>query len=169
MSDEEGIFREAIPCYIFGCKWPKTGNRVIIPYEISRYFTKREKRTIEKALRDIRFGGRTPCIHFVRKTRWDRDYLFFLSSNSCQSHIGYFGGGQIIDLDRNGCVRKDVVQHEVLHALGFHHEQVRYDRNHYVTIKYENIQPGKERNFQIANTNNLITPYDYDSVMHYDA
>ncbi|XP_037103972.1 high choriolytic enzyme 2-like [Syngnathus acus] len=169
MSDDEGIFRDAIPCYVFGCKWPKTGKRVIIPYEISRNFTKRQKRTIENALRDISFGGRTTCIRFVRKTRWDIDYLSFLSSNSCQSDLGYFGGGQIIDLERNACVHKDIVQHEVLHALGFHHEQVRYDRDDYVKINYENIEPGTERNFQIAPTNNMATPYDYDSVMHYDA
>nr|XP_049574611.1 low choriolytic enzyme-like [Syngnathus scovelli] len=95
------------------------------------------------------------------------DFVCFCAS--CQSHLGQIGGGQIIDLDKNGCVQKDIVQHEVLHALGIHHEQVRPDRDDYVKINYENIEPGKESNFHIAPTNNMGAPYDYDSVMHYDA
>ncbi|KAM9825118.1 high choriolytic enzyme 2-like isoform X2 [Syngnathus typhle] len=169
MSDEEGFFRDATPCSIIGCKWPKTGNEVIIPYEISRNFTKREKRFIKDTLREFSSGERTTCIRFVRKTELDINYLSFVSHNGCWSYIGQIGGRQQISLQRNSCVFKNIVQHEVLHALGFHHEQVRYDRNLYVTIKYENIQPGTENNFDIAPTNNMGAPYDYDSVMHYNA
>ena len=42
-----------------------------------------------------------------------------------------------------GCEPKGTVQHETLHALGTHHEQVRTDRDQYVTIHEDNIEPDK--------------------------
>ncbi len=61
----------------------------------------------------------------------------------CWSYLGRQRGGQAISLQRNGCLYTGTVQHEVLHALGFHHEQVRSDRDRHVRILTENIQPGQ--------------------------
>ena len=59
--------------------------------------------------------------------------------------------------------------HELDHALGFWHEQSRPDRDDYVTIHKENIEPDHERNFlnksEWINTYGVY--YDYSSVMHY--
>ncbi|KAI4896032.1 hypothetical protein NFI96_006153 [Prochilodus magdalenae] len=66
-----------------------------------------------------------------------------------------------------GCVYRAFVQHELNHALGFYHEQTRSDRDRYVRINWENISPTMQYNFNRENTNNLNTPYDYSSVMHY--
>ncbi|KAM9825116.1 low choriolytic enzyme-like isoform X2 [Syngnathus typhle] len=167
MIDDDGILRNAVPCTSSGCKWPKSGNEVIIPYEISGAFSRQQKRFIKSALSEFSNGERTTCVRFVKKRGKDINYLSFISDSGCWSYLGQIGGRQPISLQRNGCVFKDIVQHEVLHALGFHHEQVRSDRDDHVIIKFENIRSGTERNFQIANTNNLGTPYDFDSVMHY--
>lgn len=40
------------------------------------------------------------------------------------------------------CDELSTVEHEILHALGFFHEQSRYDRDNYVTVQFENIQEG---------------------------
>jgi len=48
--------------------------------------------------------------------------------------------------------------------------QSSYDRDDFVTIMWENIEAGKENNFN-KYSSDVIThfgiPYDFDSVMHY--
>lgn len=73
----------------------------------------------------------------------------------------------MVSLSRLGCVFYGIVEHELNHALGFYHEHTRSDRDSYVAINWENINPAMQSNFQLMNTNNLNTPYDYSSVMHY--
>jgi hypothetical protein len=66
---------------------------------------------------------------------------------------------------------KGTVAHELLHALGFMHEQSRPDRDDYVKVYLENVKKGTESNFGKENANavqDLGTPYDYNSLMHYE-
>ena len=42
----------------------------------------------------------------------------------------------------SGCEYKGIAIHEMMHTLGFYHEQSRLDRDNYVTIKWENIAQG---------------------------
>ena len=60
-----------------------------------------------------------------------------------------------------------IIQHELMHVLGFTHEHTRKDRDRYIKINYENIMPGVRRNFQIFPDGLLCSQYDYCSVMHY--
>lgn len=51
--------------------------------------------------------------------------------------------------------------------MGFHHEQSRSDRDDYVTILMDNVESGKEHNFDKEADNNYGIQYDYSSNMHY--
>uniref|UniRef100_A0A3P9D8Z8 Metalloendopeptidase n=1 Tax=Maylandia zebra TaxID=106582 RepID=A0A3P9D8Z8_9CICH len=146
--------RNAVPCTATGCKWPKRD-------ALSMYL--QERNVIINAL--VTFYAST-CIRFVWRTS-HRDFLHFFSGQGCYSYLGRQNGGQLVSLQRNGCLFQSTVQHEVLHALGFHHEQVRSDRDRHVRILTGNIITGQERNFVKVQTNNLGTPYDFNSVMHY--
>lgn len=68
----------------------------------------------------------------------DTSYYF----TRCYSYIGRLGYAQTLSLDRSGCIYHNTVQHELLHALGFNHEQTRSDRDSYIRVAWENIMEG---------------------------
>uniref|UniRef100_A0A674N1P3 Metalloendopeptidase n=1 Tax=Takifugu rubripes TaxID=31033 RepID=A0A674N1P3_TAKRU len=118
-------------------------------------------------VRTLRSFSESTCIRFTPHDR-QRDFPHVSSvSLGGYSFIGRRGRSQTVSLSRRGCVFPQIVQHEMLHALGFNHEQTRSDRDQHVRILLNNVIRGQEHNFRRINTNNLGTPYDYNSVMHY--
>ena len=97
-------------------------------------------------------------------------FKFCLMCCRCYSFVGKTRGRyQDISIGR-GCGTKGIVIHELMHALGFWHEQSRYDRDHYVRIVWSNIPTNRRHNFNkksIQEVTSLGLPYDYDGVMHY--
>ena len=62
------------------------------------------------------------------------------------------------------------IEHELMHPIGFFHEQSRTDRDYYIKVLWSNVKPGKENNFKkydASKINALGQPYNYHSVMHY--
>ncbi|XP_067258340.1 six-cysteine containing astacin protease 1 [Chanodichthys erythropterus] len=152
------------PCTARGCKWQRSkSGQVLVPYVISDEYSSREKDVIFQGLRSFE---KSTCIRFMPRTN-QRDYISIESNSGCYSFVGRRIGGQTVSLDRTGCISLNIVQHELLHTLGFHHEHNRSDRDNHVQILLKNIIPGQEQNFDKIKTNNLETAYDYNSVMHY--
>lgn len=57
--------------------------------------------------------------------------------------------------------------HELMHAIGMHHEQSRDDRDRYIKIFYDNIVGGTgNKNMNIYPTFDRY-PYDAESVLQY--
>lgn len=145
-------------------RWPKG----IVPYEIRGNFNARDRSIIEHAINEYH---RRTCIRFIPRTT-ERDYVSIVSGNSgCWSSVGRVGGKQEVNLQSPGCLSKPgTAIHELMHALGFLHEQNREERDSYVSIQYQNIQPSTMSNFDRASkTLAFGVPYDYGSVMHYSS
>jgi len=61
----------------------------------------------------------------------------------CYSYIGRQGGAQSLSIGTS-CETVGIVEHEIMHALGFYHEHSRPDRDDHVIIIDSNIQTGKD-------------------------
>ncbi|XP_058817724.1 low choriolytic enzyme-like [Topomyia yanbarensis] len=148
-------------------RWPKG----IVPvYIAENNFADKGKQVIREALKVI---SKKTCIKFRRYREEDTSWVVFRSNASgCWSSVGMYPGGQTVNLQKPSCVRRNIVIHEVLHALGFWHQQSASNRDDYVRILWENIIPKHKKNFKRYNTS-IITDfgieYDYDSIMHYSA
>ena len=92
------------------------------------------------------------CIEFYDDTKtefYSQDYILIRNTDEsgandfgCWSYVGNVRSTtyQSINLGL-GCVNKNTMQHEMLHALSFNHEHERPDRDKCIDILYENIQP----------------------------
>lgn len=116
----------------------------------------------------------------IKECNGDGPAIFVQSdpSSGCWSYVGeltppiFIGTGflksQMLNLGV-GCTGLGTVMHEFLHALGMAHEQSRPDRDDFVIIHWENIQEGKEHNFEVDDDAYDDALYDFVSIMHYDA
>ncbi|XP_036860644.1 meprin A subunit beta isoform X2 [Manis javanica] len=142
-------------------RWPHT-----IPYVLEDSLEMNAKGIILNAFERYRLKT---CIDFKPWTG-EANYLSVFKGSGCWSLVG---NRQVRRQELSigaGCDRIATVQHELLHALGFWHEQSRSDRDDYVRIIWDRIQPDKEHNFNTYDdqvSDSLNIPYDYTSVMHY--
>jgi len=113
--------------------------------------------------------------HWNSNTNWQinqrttqRDFVEFRVGQECSSPVGRQGGRQFINLANNCGFGASV--HEIGHAIGFHHEHNRGDRNNFVIVMRDRINPDAySRNFiQVSQEEYLDHgDYDFDSIMHY--
>ncbi|KAK7886880.1 hypothetical protein WMY93_026501 [Mugilogobius chulae] len=138
-----------------------------VPYVLENDLDLNAKGVILKAFDQFRLKS---CIDF--KPREQEEYYISVQKlDGCWSYIGRTKtNGQELSIGQN-CDTIATVEHEFFHALGFYHEQSRYDRDDFVTIHLENVLKGYENNFLKVSSDESTThgtPYDYWSVMHYN-
>uniref|UniRef100_A0A3Q3CLQ0 Metalloendopeptidase n=1 Tax=Haplochromis burtoni TaxID=8153 RepID=A0A3Q3CLQ0_HAPBU len=124
-----------------------------IPYIISPDLASRT----DDILSAMEMVSKHTCVSFHKRTI-EQNYLLFKTSTGCASFVGLKGGEQPVFVGPQCMVGN--IAHEILHALGFHHEHTRMDREQYITVIHSNIMPGKD-----GETFSL--PYDATSIMHY--
>ncbi|XP_033837344.1 meprin A subunit beta-like [Periophthalmus magnuspinnatus] len=137
-----------------------------VPYSLDSSLELNAKGVIMQAMDQFRLKS---CIDF-KSWNDEKYYISVQKLGGCFSYVGqYFSNGQDLSIGTY-CDSKAIVEHEFLHALGFFHEQSRYDRDEYVTIEFQNIIKRYESNFEKQSEKYSTThgvPYDYMSVMHY--
>jgi hypothetical protein len=109
----------------------------------------------------VKFKPRTNETEYIYVNYMSTMELGFAGGSSW---VGKKGGRQALNLSSSNY---RTILHELLHAIGFWHEQSRPDRDSFVEIQWNNIESeDSKHNFQIESG----TPngaYDYLSIMHY--
>lgn len=116
-------------------RWPNGR----IPYIMENNFGPEERAAIARGI--MLLQERT-CIRFVPKKSHDKDYVLMKRGPGCAAHVGRIGGQQWVILG-TGCYGIETVTHELMHSVGFIHEQSRPDRDEHVEIVWDNIKPCK--------------------------
>ena len=125
-----------------------------VPYKFDVAFTNRNRQKIVKDSMAY-MTTKVPCVKFENLEETGRstpDYILIRDGVGCDSQLGRRGGQQVINLNRK-CFTDGMQTpvHELMHTIGFLHEMNRPDRDEFIEIHPENIQPNQENNFQKRN------------------
>lgn len=152
-----------------GSAWPEG----IIPFSFDPALTESNKVAMRQAM-DLLIGSAAD-VQFIYRTN-EPDYIYVtiseISGVSYSDNVGKKpnGGQQVVAINSSSWDTPYVIAHELLHALGFYHEQSRPDRDQYVTIEWDNVEDDASSRYQFRladGSDTLDTPYDYTSIMHY--
>lgn len=148
-----------------GKRWPKG----VMPFKINKNMPIVMREQIYQAMIEIMSQSQVRFKE-IDTVKSGQDFVSFEKSGSsvCSSYVGRKGGKQNIILAPR--CKKGSMMHEILHALGFWHEQSRADRDNYIKVMWQNITEEKKYNFSKHIKNGIdVNDYDYGSIMHYGA
>nr|QTJ24581.1 astacin [Perinereis aibuhitensis] len=147
-------------------QWPL--NRPII-YKFDGKHDESQKHIIRSAMRQ---WEENTCIRFnevpMNQDVQESHIMVTREPSGCHSYVGRtIHYPQQLNL-QDACIWEfGITVHEFGHALGLWHEQMRFDRDDYVDIVYENLGFYQGQFRRVDGTVSLGVPYDYGSVMHY--
>jgi len=160
-------------------RWPQN----IIPYQFDSSVLNHpeRRRLIEQAMHEWQA---VTCLRFepfsliLARQLGHRQRMFFQThKEGCFADIGFkdprrFGNAiNRVNLDPT-CWYKRTILHEIGHGLGLFHQHARPDRNEYLDVFEDNVNPKQLDQFEIPMSKWLVDldptiPYDYNSIMHY--
>lgn len=153
-----GRIRRTAQSYV----WPDG----LVPFEFDEALSESRRREILEAMSV--WAGRV-ALKF-KSRNGEADFIFFQAGESgtgCFGDLGRIGGRQIVNLE-GGCFETGVIAHVLGHALGFEHEHTRSDRDEFIKVYPERIEPEYRLQFQRRTGRGLhIADYDPASLMHY--
>uniref|UniRef100_A0A0K0FL32 Metalloendopeptidase n=1 Tax=Strongyloides venezuelensis TaxID=75913 RepID=A0A0K0FL32_STRVS len=155
-------------------KWP---NPLNIPYVLDTTLNNIEKQYIQDALKQIETGT---CIKFTNipfNRKPSNSYILYKKTPSATfcglSYVGRVSPFNPIYLSFSSTCKNPVgtTIHETLHTLGIAHQHSRIDRDQFIKINWENVNPQFYDMFAISDPKQFSTygvSYDYYSIMHYN-
>jgi hypothetical protein len=118
----------------------------------------------------IEFFNQNTTVRFVPFENQKDAIIFAKGESNCSSFLGRTGGVQPVFLSEKCGVPE--ISHELMHALGFVHEQSRTDRDQFVEILWEHIEEKFQSQYAMV-PEPLMEAYfdssfDPSSIMMYD-
>lgn len=113
------------------------------------------------------------CITFISRTDQPH-YINITKDGGCYSYVGNMSRYQSLSPQPlslgNGCIYIGTIVHELMHAMGFKHEQQRWDRNDTIEVRFDNVQSNYISQFDLVQeerSNFYGSDYDLKSIMQY--
>jgi len=142
---------------------PETWPDGIVPFEFADNVTPQNRDRVHAFMDEVRFWS---DVEFVPRQGDEAFWVTIRSSSSGNSATVGPARGGVVNI--NAWESPGFIAHELMHTLGFAHEQSRPDRDQYVEVICECIQGGcSNGNFAIIPDAEPIGLYDFESVMHY--
>ncbi len=111
------------------------------------------------------------AVHLVPYSNEDDAIVFIDANGECKSYVGKVGGKQPVFIGAD-CGPREIA-HEIMHALGFIHEQNRTDRDEALQVHFENIDERYKDNFEKLSPEFMkvsgLGDFDFKSLMIYPA
>ncbi|XP_058065455.1 zinc metalloproteinase nas-14-like [Anopheles bellator] len=153
-----------IPIVYDAIKWVKG----VVPFEIDAAFTPDQQQQILLAMTMI---SSRSCVRFVtREVPTHRQFLNITALPSgCWATLGVNALVNQMNLQTDGCMQLGNIAHQLLHVLGFTHPQSRPDRDYYVRVQHDDIDPDQKDNlasYTQGTIEDFGIPYDYESILH---
>ena len=124
----------------------------------------------DRVLKALKYLAENTPIRFIPFNNQPNAIVFEKGDKDCLSYLGRIGGHQPIYLD-DKCEQTEIL-HELMHMLGFVHEQSRPDRDQYLRVNWGAIEPENKSQFEIAPSEvtrlSTSAPFDYRSIMLYN-
>ncbi|KAI6195105.1 Metalloendopeptidase [Aphelenchoides besseyi] len=164
-NKRSAIYMEQMPAQHWDSNQP-------IPYTFDLSLNPRDQHIIKLALRSIEISTCIRFQYFPTKPAGNHIvYLKIATPTFCGlSYIGKISPANPIYLSFACGDPIGVVIHETLHALGVNHEHLRIDRDKYISMNWDNINPQYFDYFAVSDPLSYTSygvPFDFESIMMY--